>query len=318
MLLSLIIVSYNTAELTLQALESVVTDLRRSPKLIHNSEIIVVDNASTDDSIVKINGFSRQLHQSVKGPQFQLIQSAANLGFAKANNLGIKKAQGEYVMLLNSDTIVQPGALRILIETFDAQPPSQRLGILSAQLVNQDGTIQPHGGSFPTLFSLAGHMLMLDDLPLLGQLLPSTQHTGRRQSATTRRNQLVTKDWVGATAVVVPRAVFDEIGLLDENIFMYGEDVELCIRARHHSLTVAIQPLAQVVHLGSASSSSANAVKGELKGYRYIWSKHKPLWQMPLARMLLKLGSRLRIWLFGTMLRDRHRAAIYREVLTEL
>lgn len=318
MLLSIIIVSYNTAELTLQMLASVVTDLRRSPKLTHSSEIIVVDNASADDSVSKINSLSRQLNQSIHGPHLTLIQNNKNAGFAKANNQGIQQAQGTYVLLLNSDTIVQPGALRLLVEMMEKQTTDNKLGILSAQLLNPDGSVQPQGGSFPTLLSLASHMLMLDDVPLIGRLLPSTQHTGLRSTASSSRTKLLKKDWVGATAILIPQTVLAEIGLLDENIFMYGEDVELCLRAHNHHWQAAIHPKATIIHLGSASSSSANALKGELKGYLYIWSKHKPLWQMPMARFLLRLGCRLRVWLFGTMLRNHTRAAIYREVLTDL
>lgn len=315
MLLSIIIVSYNTADLTIQTLESIVTDLHRSPKLKNESEIIIVDNDSKDNSVNRIKSFHRQLNQTVKGPHLQLIESKENLGFAKANNLGITKAQGSYLLLLNSDTIVQPGALRILVETLE-KPANEQIGIVSAQLQNQDGSLQPHGGSFPNLLSLASHMLMLDDLPLIGKFLPSTQHTGRRQAVSSRKLHL--KEWVGATAILVRRSMLDEVGTLDDNIFMYGEDVELCLRAHHHHWQVALQPLAQVIHLGSASSSSANAIKGELKGYLYIWSKHKPFWQLPFVRFLLKLGCRLRIWLFGTMMRDNKKAEIYREILTEL
>ena len=113
--------------------------------------------------------------------------------------------------------------------------------------------------------------------------------------------------------MMIRKEVLAEIGLLDNNIFMYGEDVEFCMRARDHKWKVAIQPTARIIHLGSASSSSKNAVIGELKGYIYIWAKHKPLWQLRFAKSIIQIGVRLRIVLFGTMFHDSHRATIYKE-----
>lgn len=259
MTLSIIIVSYNTAVLTQQTLESVVADINQSPKLKGDSEIIVIDNNSTDDSVECIHSFIR----SHSDTPINLIINKDNLGFAQANNQGINYSRGEYVLLLNSDTIVHPGALTMLVETFEAHPTDEitahsgvihrhtdRLGIIAAQLQNSDGSIQPQGGSFPTLLSLTSHMLMLDDIPLLGKLLPSTQHTGRRFGGSS--SSLHTMDWVGGTAMMIRRSVINEIGTLDEAIFMYGEDVEFCLRATSHHWDVALQPQAVVTHLGSS------------------------------------------------------------------
>jgi GT2 family glycosyltransferase len=117
---------------------------------------------------------------------------------------------------------------------------------------------------------------------------------------------------------MIRRQTYQEIGELDPNIFMYGEDIEWCMRARDHHWDIAIDPAAVITHLGSASSSSSRAIIGEAMGYLYIWSKHKPLWQRPLAKKLLQLGSLLRIWLFGTMVKRPHRAAVYKELWQSL
>jgi GT2 family glycosyltransferase len=163
-------------------------------------------------------------------------------------------------------------------------------------------------------------MFMLDDLPLIGKYLPSTQHTGRRaqppHTTTNLRPQL--QDWVAATAVLIRSEVIKEVGVLDENIFMYGEDVEYCLRARHHQWDAAIDPEAKIIHLGSASSTSQNAILGELKGWVYIWSKHFPLWQVPLARLAIRVGCMLRVLLFGTITKQSQRADIYRRALQEI
>lgn len=311
MLLSIIIVSYNTKALTVQTLESVFAEVDRSSKLRDAAEVFVVDNDSSDDSVEAIQKLTK------KHSDLHLIENYDNLGFGSANNQAIKKAKGQFILLLNSDTIVQPGAFIELLSAFEKDPLDKgdglhHFGILSAQLYNPDDTIQAQGGSFPTLFSLASHMLFLDDLPLIGKLFPSTQHTGRNQRIS-HSDSVHPQDWVGGTAMMIRKATFDEIGLLDRNIFMYGEDIELCIRAKSHHWRVGVVPNAKITHFGSASSSSKNAVIGELKGYLYIWAKHKPLWQRPFVKSLLLVGVYLRRFLFGTMIKDNTRSAIYRE-----
>ena len=326
MLLSIIIVSYNTKDLTRQTIESVLKDLEHSSLLQHQSEIIVVDNHSSDGSVA----FLKTQFANHFVP-IHFLENAENVGFARANNRALEKAQGEYVLLLNSDTIVQSGALEKMVTSFQAHPIEERtsvlssergrldrLGILAAQLQNADGSLQRQGGSFPGLLSVGVHMLFLDDLPLIGQWLPSTQHTGRNTRHKSNDTQPQQQDWVGGTAMMVRREVFAEIGPLDQNIFMYAEDIEFCMRAQDHHWDVAILPSAQVTHLGSASSSSANAIAGELKGYIYIWSKHKPLWQMPFLRLVLGVGCVLRTLLFGTMLQQSEKARVYRQAARQV
>jgi GT2 family glycosyltransferase len=169
-------------------------------------------------------------------------------------------------------------------------------------------------------------MSLLDDIPLLGKLLPSTQHTGLRHNQgssitldsaideLSSKPDLLLTDWVGGTAMMIRRSVIKEIGLLDSAIFMYGEDIEFCMRASAHHWDVAIHNGAYITHLGSRSGSSENALQGELLGYIYIWSKHKPLWQLPLAKGILLFGILLRIIIFS-ILNKRHRAAIYLRLL---
>ncbi len=323
MKLSIVIVSYSTADLTKAALESIFQTLKGTA-LAKSTEVIVIDNNSKDDSVKMLRQIALQHPQ-----QLRIITNPKNTGFARANNQGIKAAKGDYILLLNSDTIVQPGALEALVAQFESHPIQDstsvlartngeldRLGLVSAQLLNRDMSIQPHGGSFPTLFSLANHWLMLDDIPIIGAWLPSTQHTGKRQivSEPSVSQELEIKDWVGATALLIRREVFDEIGVLDEAIFMYGEDVEFCLRAASHHWDCVIAPDAKVVHLGSASSTPINALKGEFLSYIYIWSKHKPLWQIPLVHVILRLGACLRWFLFGTMVKDPVKRDLYRSL----
>lgn len=320
MRLSIIVVSFNTADLTMKAVESAWLDAQTSPQLKDKTELFVVDNHSIDSSLEKLNTFAKQ------SKNIHILAQPHNLGFAKANNLAIKQATGELILLLNSDTITHSGALNQLCSHFaedelpaitatlsSAHGQLDNLGIVAAALNNPDGSYQPQGGSFPTLFSLATHMLLLDDIPVLGKLLPSTQHTGHNAHEA-KRNGLEQKEWVGGTAMLIRKAVIDEVGDLDQNIFMYGEDMELCLRAHRHAWDVAIDHDAHITHYGSASASSIHAIKGEFAGYRYIWAKHKPHWQRPLVSLLLRLGATIRFLLFSFYPRKNSLVTVYKEL----
>ena len=231
--------------------------------------------------------------------------------------------------MLNSDTHIQAEALEQLVSTFQQHPVDDitahlsstankldKLGILAATLLNRDKTFQAQGGSYPTLLSLATQMFFLDNLPILKKLLPTTQQTGRASLAySLDTKKLIQQHWVGGAAMVIRRSLLEEVNLLDENIFMYGEDIELCMRAKHHHWDIAIDPQAQVIHYGSASSSSDNAILSEFKAYLYIWAKHKPHRQSFPLKTLLWFGAILRIFLFGTILKDKHQAQVYRQAL---
>ncbi|NCN82899.1 MAG: glycosyltransferase family 2 protein [Candidatus Pacebacteria bacterium] len=295
MRVTIIIVSFNTKDLTLQALHAVANSFPSTSNLKKSTEIIVVDNNSSDGSATAVEKLSTTFSLPLK-----VLRNPKNTGFAHANNLAIKQAKGAIILLLNSDTQVQPGAIDQLYQTL-LLPANNKLGILAAALQNQDGSPQPQGGAMPNLWTLTNHLLMFDDIPVLGKFLPSTQHAG-------------SKGWVAATAVAIKREVFDEIGLLDENIFMYGEDVEFCLRARYHLWLVGIEPQAKVTHLQAASSSKKSAILGELLGYKFIWAKHMPLWQRPIVNLIINLGVRLRWWIFATIGR-REQADLYRDLL---
>lgn len=326
LILSVIIVSYNTKDITLQTLKTAIADLKRS-RYLSQAEFFVVDNNSQDGSVEAVKQYLKTAKVA-----HTVIANKDNKGFASANNQGIKKAKGKYIILLNSDTITQSGAFKTLIETFEDHPVKEatahldsyerktgdRLGIIAPMLLNTDLTLQPQGGNFPTLLSLAAHMLFLDDLPIIGRLLPSTQHTGRNVKMRVDDKELTPIDWLGGTAMMIRRKVIDEIGLLDDNIFMYGEDIEYCLRAKNHHWDIAIQPRAKIVHLANASAGSENALKGELKGYIYLWSKFKPLWQLSLVRFMLWIGAFLRMVLFGTLAYNPRKAGIYARIVRDL
>ncbi|MBU0974611.1 glycosyltransferase family 2 protein [Patescibacteria group bacterium] len=324
MLLSIIIVSYNTKDLTIQTLKSAVADINSSKLLKRKTEIFVVDNRSKDDSVKAV----REFKQKTKVP-IKVIATRKNLGFAKGNNVAVEKAKGEYIIFLNSDTIIKKGALESMVKRFD----NTKLGVLAATLLNTDFTLQAQGGNFPNLLNLFFHMSMMDDLPIIGKLLPSTQHTGKNLKQTNnykfdkkmspkkqifQKNKLIKIDWVAGTAMMLSRKAIDEFGSLDPNIFMYGEDIELCLRARNHNYEVAIDPTAQIIHLKNQSSTSENSIRGELKGYLYIYSKHQSRFQTEIARVLIQMGVFLRIFVFSIIAPDPYKKQIYKNALSDL
>ncbi len=322
MLLSVIIVSYNTKDLTLETIHSVIETTKGSKLLKNNLEIIVVDNASKDDSVAALKKLKRKI-----GTPLSIIESNSNLGFGKANNLGLEQAKGEYYLFLNSDTIVQELALDNMVQRFLDDEKAvdenlERLGILTPILLNIDSTYQPQGGSFPSLSSLFFHMTMLDDLPIIGKYFPSTQQTGKASrlnlNLLEHYTQLVPLDWVAGTAMMISKKGIESFGGFDPNIFMYAEDIEICMRAKNHHYTVALDPTARIIHIQNASSTSENAVRGEYKGYLYIFSKHFSNLQTTIAKMLLQYGALIRIFVFSMLAPNKEKVAIYKNVLKDL
>lgn len=290
MQLSVIFVSYNTKDLLRNAIGSI-------PER-KDWEIIVVDNASSDGSVQMLNE---------EFPKVKIIPNSENLGFAKANNQGIKASKGKYVLLLNTDTVVKEHALENLLEFLERQP---EVGIASGQLLNPDGSIQPQGGNLPRLSNLIFWMLFIDDLPIIGKYLwpyhlndPAAFRKERRFG------------WVGGTAMLIKRKLIEKIGLLDEEIFMYAEDVDFCIRAQKAGFLVAITPQAKIIHFGQQSSGGAPSAAwlGEYKGIKYIFKKHKAAWEYPVLRLLLKVGALLRMFVFGILGGRRDAYAAYRQ-----
>jgi len=324
--LSIIVVSYNTKLITIQTLETAIADLK-ADNLLNRVEFFIVDNDSKDGSVEAVKKFVAK--QNVK---YTVIANKDNNGFAWANNQAIKQSDAKAVILLNSDTITQRGAFKILLETFaehqikeatahlDSEEKSftDRLGIIAPMLLNTDKTLQAQGGNFPSLLSLSAQMLFLDDLPVIGKFIPSTQHTGRNERMKKSDKKLTSVDWLGGTAMMIRKEVIDEIGMLDDGIFMYGEDIEYCMRAKHHHWDIAIQPQAKIIHLGNVSAGSENALTGEMKGYVYLWSKFKPSWQMPIMKMILWKGALLRLWLHKFITKDERRAGIYHRILSKI
>ena len=293
--LSIIVISFKTREVTVNCLNSVI-------KHTHglDYEIIVVDNASQDDSLKHLRELARR-HSQIK-----IIDAGANLGFGKANNLAAQKAQGEYLLFLNSDTLVFDNAIKISLDNLKKHP---EIGVYSCRLLNADKTVQPSGGYFPTLGNVFAWQFFIDDLPFIGNLIKSFHP----QIGSYRKDKQM--DWITGAFMLMPKSLYDQIGGFDERIFMYTEEMELCYRLRQLGYKTLYQASPSIIHLGGASGGSVFALTSEVKYIIYFWQKHKPSWQLPLLKFFLFIGSLLRLLIFGIIKGDAKARQTYVQAL---
>lgn len=265
-------------------------------------EVIVVDNASTDQSSEMVQKeFSKVV----------LIKNKKNLGFAAGNNIGIKRAKGDFILLLNSDTRLVEDSLTKMVDYMENNP---RVGISSCQLVGKDGEIQASGGFFPSIFRVFAWMFFLDDIPLLGSLIkPFHPHSPNFYTKDPWYKSEHFQDWVTGAFFLIRKKAVKEVGFLDEKFFMYVEEMEYCFRAKKKGWQVVFAPITKIIHLGSQSGTHKRAILGEYQGLKYFFGKHEPFWQMIFLRFFLKIGSLLRIFLFGIIKKDKEALKIYAE-----
>lgn len=298
MKLSIIIVSYNTSTLLQNCLSSVYKALSFG-NLDKTSEVIVVDNASADESV-------RMVAENF--PKVHLICNKKNVGFAKANNQGIRKAKGKYILLLNSDTVVPPDALTNLLI---AAKKEKDVAVVGGRLLNTDGSIQASAGFSPNLFRVFCWMTFLDDLPYLSLFL-QPYHIEERKFY--EKPQQI--DWVSGACLLLKREVLAKVGSLDEKIFMYGEEVEWCYRVAKAGYKILYTPEANIYHSKGASGEGKEAgIIEEYSYLRYFYLKHKPYWQYLILSALLAYGALLRFVVFGIIGRYRERRDLYAKLL---
>lgn len=271
-MLSVIIVNWNTRALLQACLDSL------APSIQHDcTEVLVVDNASSDNSV-----------QMVKQhfPWVRLLVNQENVGFGAANNIAYRQARGEVVLFLNQDTLVPAGTLAALLEILADHP---QVGALGPRVLNPDGTPQASIHPRPTLLREAWRLLHLDRLYPVSQY-PAGWLTGNRE-------RLV--DVLMGCCMLVRRQILEQVGLFDEQFFMYSEEVDLCERIRRAGWGILYTPRACITHFGGQSTSQAadamflelyrNKVKFFRKHYgagSATWYK-RLLWLVSLPRAAL-------------------------------
>ncbi len=263
---SVIIVSYNTRALLARCLASLAAEPRPP------DEVIVVDNASADDSAAMVRA---------QFPHAQVIANSDNRGFAAACNQGLRAAQGEYLCLLNPDTELFPGALDALAAFLHAQPT---VGLVGPTLLHSDGTYQHAAFRFPTLA-----MAFLDVFPLHHRLLNSRLN-GRYPFA--RYEQPFAMDHPLGACMMARRAVCADAGLLDERFFMYCEEIDWCRRIKQAGWEIMHVPGARVMHHGGQSTrQQAGRMFVELHRSRFrLFGKHHSWGYRWAARAIVAVG----------------------------
>ena len=235
MLISVILVSYNTAKMSVEALDSLFTSQGD-----FTLEVFVVDNASKDDSV--------QVIQKAY-PNITLIENKENVGFGRANNQVLDIAKGEYVLLLNTDAFVQADTLQKSVQYMRIHP---RCGVLGVKLLGRDAELQPSCRYFPTPFNLFASRIGLH------RLLPNIKMVDD-----TDWNPSLTQncDWVPGCYYLVRKSVINQVGLFDPLYFLYCEEVDHCYATKKAGWEVTYFADANVVHIGGESAKSDNAIE---------------------------------------------------------
>ena len=271
MKVSIILVNYNSSALLRQCLKSIYEQTKEI-----SFEIIVVDNASSDNSReIVCSEFSN----------VQLIKSAENLGFSRGNNLGASLAKGTYLLFLNTDTILFENSIKVLSDFLDKHPD---VGAIGPKILFEDGCFQLSSGRLPNLFrefidkivySLARNRRKVM-CPLLERWHKTTKVVG----------------WLTGACLMVRQSAFSQVNGFDENLFMYFEDKDLCKRINASGWQIMYYPSTSTIHLLAGSSSSANKQKINAL-YRtsqlYYYRKHLGRLQSAIVRLYLRATGEL-------------------------
>ena len=224
---SVVLVSHNTIKPLRDALRA----LRQLDEGLI-SEILVVDNASSDGSVQMLRS---------EFPDVRVMHNVTNVGFGIACNQGVEQALGDYVMLLNSDTRVQPGAVPRLLEALVEQPG---VALVGPRLINEDGSLQRSAYRFPT------PLILLLEQTNLAQYIPAVAYT-----AVHHGTRPASVEWLKGACLLARRSVLRQMGPFDPRFFMYAEDIDLCLRLRKQGWDIRYVPDAVVVHLGGRSAA---------------------------------------------------------------
>jgi GT2 family glycosyltransferase len=282
--LVVVIVTWNVRALALDALLTLYADLDNSGL---SAEVVVVDSASSDGTAAAI---------ADRFPQARVIACEENVGFVRGNNLALRQLGFERdgaslpraVYLLNPDTRTEPGATRALFEALLAEP---KVGLVGARLSYGDGSFQDSAFAFPGL-----KQLWVEFFPTPGRLIVGA-FNGRYPRALYEGNQPFAVDFVLGATMMLRSEALQQVGLLDEGIFMYTEEVDLAWRLHNAGWSARCVPTAQVVHLSGQSASQArpqSAINLWTSRLR-LFSKHYPAWKARLARHMIVIGMRRKI-----------------------
>ena len=287
--IAVIIVNWNACEDLRRCLES----LYAAPKPSAGYEVWVVDNASDDGSAGMV---------ASEFPQVNLVVNADNAGFSKANNQAIARTSSRYVFLLNSDAFIHPGALDRLVAYADAHP---KAGIVGPRVLNSDGSLQFSCRRFPSLG--AGFFRNT----YLGRLFPHNKFARDYLMVDFDHTQDSAVDWLSGCAMLIRRSLLEQIGALDEQFYMYCEDVDICQRAWEGGWEVVYAPQAVVTHaIGRSSDKNADRMIIEFHRSWYAYDRKRH----PRASLLRRAAVYSGLWLRAAVRIAKRRVASRRNV----
>jgi GT2 family glycosyltransferase len=239
--LSIVIPTYNASAWIAQCLDSIRANAPRHPY-----EVIAVYDSSADDTVDIIRS---------QFPEVQVFSNSRNLGFSRTVNVGLRAAAGEQMFVLNNDTWIHPHALEALIDFLDATPDA---GLVGPRVQNGDGTLQPQ-------------CRRLVPTPV-GALLYFTRLSRRRYFVTSQdENVTHDVDALSGAAMLVRRAVVEQIGYFDEEFFLYGEDMDFCWRAKQAGWRVVYHPAAVITHFGGQGGTGKRRINATIEFHRAMW-----------------------------------------------
>lgn len=235
--------------------------------LSHSFQVVVTDNGSTD-------GTQAMLRE--KFPAVQLIQNDRNVGLSRASNQGIQATRGRYVLLLNDDTLVNGKSLDTMVDYLDTHP---KVGAVGGRLLNPDGSLQAAGNSFPSLLE---EFLITTRL---GNLIwPNYPDRGHP-------NQETPVDWIGSACLLLRRQALDQVGLLDETYFIYGDEADLQYRLKRAGWQVVYLANVTTIHYGGRSMNRWRRRKMVYRGKMLFFKKNYGVFRTSILRLMLAILS---------------------------
>ncbi len=231
--ISIIIVNWNTKNYLINCLKSI-----EETSFGLSLEVIVVDNCSSDGS---------QMIVTKNFPCVKLIQNTDNYGFARGNNIGIAKSTGRYICLVNSDVVLLKDCLKEMVFFMDKHPA---VGMSAPKILNENLSVQETAGSIPILLTELGQALFLDRIKRFANIFPRSEFSASELTGIKKVPFIYGCFWM------VSRLALNNVGLLDERFFMYGEDIDWCKRFNDAGYDIVYYEKSKAIHFGCASSSN--------------------------------------------------------------
>ena len=295
-LVTVIVVSYNTRDYTVKAMETALNSKGFKPGEI---EVIMIDNNSPDDSVA----FTKK-----NLPEVRVIANKENRGFGGGNNQAADLAKGKYLLLLNPDAFLEPDSLRIMVDIMERRQDVVSVG---PQLRFADGSMQQSCGYLPTPLRVMAWMWWLDKIPVVKQLFSTPYHVFDLDWH--KKDHY--PEWLMGACIMFRKDEFQTANGFDDKIFMYAEEVELYRRLKESlGKKVFFTTKTKVVHVGSVSTKKANAYRlaYELQGILYIYEKHYPnlLW---FIKFVINSGVLMRMVIFSLIPSRRETLVEYKK-----